>query len=870
MGCISSSRCLTHYESYTLRHLRVRNYCRREVIRQGLLRNVPFSDSITQDNVGAPLANGCNCGYDNRSDVAFIAANPALNLPSTWSSAAYITALRGKGVGGDQLMADPIVKQKILFDFKSQLEAWKDIYSSIKAEAVARGRPEPAVYGNVHIVETVYSVLIAPYVDVVWTEQPAEQPIVGQPTWGGNGYQALSALEYKLGASAGNQTWKPHFGIVTLTCGESGPSWHGPPQTLTAVMSTMEALAGGGSAGLLYGDVPSNQTVAGLGPCANETLGTSQFVSNHRALFGGDRTRIKDVGLLYSIPQELYRADSSLGQAFVYHGLEFMEVKGAAARVLENNHILYDVLLLDMPGISTYHHTAAAKLAQYKLLIMCAIDIISRGDMTALKNWTRKGGTLVMLDPNATATYDEQLGAGPRDVVAALLKDPGKGAVRVLGWEAIHDYFFLGENSSESRALETAFSPTSPSLQLPGLPKSAWINVWRHGGGPMRSVHIVNYNGNASTNVLHAIDTPFNVSLACNEADCNLISHAVLYRLGLDGAAGAAFNSSNSTYPPLILAVDKNASAITCSIPKGSIPGTYGAVVFSGDDSEYAARDAAASARKWRERLEIASRSRGIVRDDYATQLANATNALEAVQDPEANPAANFAKLHTTYTSLASSLQAAVDNITTFVARNARNARNATVFANATLKLSMESADGLLELGWKPLFKTSVYNTSAGFGWLPPADGGTAVVCTSNAIGEPGIDSLHSSSLQACASDPQKPGVVDNGAARFRIDVNVAQEYVVTVITGSYESVRQSATTEIAVSMPNDADAALGAVLPGSLVFSGEFEQKAFRIPYNHSGHIILEFRSGSAGSFYGDGQVLPNYFSFPKTRRFC
>lgn len=185
MGCISSSRCLTHYESYTLRHLRVRNYCRREVIRQGLLRNVPFSDSITQDNVGAPLANGCNCGYDNRSDVAFIAANPALNLPSTWSSAAYITALRGKGVGGDQLMADPIVKQKILFDFKSQLEAWKDIYSSIKAEAVARGRPEPAVYGNVHIVETVYSVLIAPYVDVVWTEQPAEQPIVGQPTWGG-------------------------------------------------------------------------------------------------------------------------------------------------------------------------------------------------------------------------------------------------------------------------------------------------------------------------------------------------------------------------------------------------------------------------------------------------------------------------------------------------------------------------------------------------------------------------------------------------------------------------------------------------------------------------------------------------------------
>jgi hypothetical protein len=131
----------------------------REVVRQGLLRNVLYSDAITQDNVGAPVANGCNCGYDPRTDATFLAANPQLNLPANFSSAAYITGLRHQGVEGDALMVDVVIKQKILFDFKSQLQAWIDIYASVKAEAVTRGVAEPAVYGNVHIIETVYSVV---------------------------------------------------------------------------------------------------------------------------------------------------------------------------------------------------------------------------------------------------------------------------------------------------------------------------------------------------------------------------------------------------------------------------------------------------------------------------------------------------------------------------------------------------------------------------------------------------------------------------------------------------------------------------------------------------------------------------------------
>ena len=74
--------------------------------------------------------------------------------------------------------------------------------------------------------------------------------------------------------------WLVDYGIVTLTCGQEGPGWKGLPQTLTAVISTMEALAGGGVAGLLYGEQAVNSTAAGFGPCVSEALRCSTQQTN--------------------------------------------------------------------------------------------------------------------------------------------------------------------------------------------------------------------------------------------------------------------------------------------------------------------------------------------------------------------------------------------------------------------------------------------------------------------------------------------------------------------------------------------------------------------------------------------------------------
>ena len=86
-----------------------------------------------------------------------------------------------------------------------------------------------------------YSVVVAQYLDVVWTETPAFLPHVGNPpTWGGPA-SGFSSLQYKLGRAAGNFS-KPHWGIVTLTGCGLGPSGFKPPQTMTAVLASAEAV----------------------------------------------------------------------------------------------------------------------------------------------------------------------------------------------------------------------------------------------------------------------------------------------------------------------------------------------------------------------------------------------------------------------------------------------------------------------------------------------------------------------------------------------------------------------------------------------------------------------------------------------------
>jgi hypothetical protein len=233
----------------------------RETIRQGLLRPLHFADCITQDNVGSPFNNGCGCGFDRVTNDRFVAHHTGA-LPPNFTMASYIQQQRKAGCSSSDMVGDdPLVRSMIAFHYAENILAWRDIYTSLKKAAVEAEQAEPVVYGNVHIIEMVYAVIISQYLDVVWTETPAYLPYVGNPpTWGGPN-AGWSALQYKLGRACGNFS-KPHWGIVTLTGCALAPAGF-KPQTMTATVAAAEAVAGGGVKGLIYGDSAVNDTSFG-------------------------------------------------------------------------------------------------------------------------------------------------------------------------------------------------------------------------------------------------------------------------------------------------------------------------------------------------------------------------------------------------------------------------------------------------------------------------------------------------------------------------------------------------------------------------------------------------------------------------------
>ena len=126
-----------------------------EQVRQGLLRPALFGDSVTQDNVGAPLYGPPNGCCDVRSNSLFLQQQrAALGLPANFSMGPFIQSLRRHGLSGIPLVQHPVVREIIRFHFVENLRRWRATYNAIKADAAEGGRPEPAVYGNAHIVES--------------------------------------------------------------------------------------------------------------------------------------------------------------------------------------------------------------------------------------------------------------------------------------------------------------------------------------------------------------------------------------------------------------------------------------------------------------------------------------------------------------------------------------------------------------------------------------------------------------------------------------------------------------------------------------------------------------------------------------------
>ena len=296
--------------------------------------------------------------------------------------------------------------------------------------------------------------VVSQYQDVVWTETPAFLPHVGNPpTWGGAA-KGLSALQYKLGRACGNFT-KPHWGIITLTgCGlaptgfQPGNTEGRPAQSMTATLAAAEAAANGAVAAQLYGDT------LGKDACYPAVLQWASFVDGHRELFGPDRRKLADVAILYSIPTHMFLNDAGIGPSgfnWPGRGLPLSDVFSGLARVAEDHGLLYDVLLMDHPSVSTFRQLES-QLERFRVVVLPVVLAMSDSDAITLASFVKGGGTLVAVDWNQTAAFDENYTLRPPSsamsgsrspILQSLVAQPGRGAVKFLNNE-LYRYAFKG------------------------------------------------------------------------------------------------------------------------------------------------------------------------------------------------------------------------------------------------------------------------------------------------------------------------------------------------------------------------------------------------------------------------------------------
>ena len=335
-------------------------------------------------------------------------------------------------------------------------------------------------------------------------------------------------------------------------------------------------------------------------------------------------------------------------------------------------------------------------------------------------------------------------------------------------------------------------------------PALSQANAWVHGAGhgPMRSVALTNYDGNASQNTLAPLAAAFNLTLRC----CDQDSHPALgpgaatprrpmvlgcsYITDASITTTAPAGSANPTTAPLELGLWKTVAgdcvALHTTVPAGTIVSELGVVAF-GMRGERGLRAAAAEARKWLERLRIACRTKGLgaSRAYYGRVLQGAVAAVAAVQGNTLTPAL-LSTGEATLSTLATQLEGQVANITEFLSLKSAALRAEAVAAGERAALAI-AASPAAPAGskWKPLGATAVFSASVGYGWTQTSVGQLRVDSA-----EPLNDTLHASFIGGGPGLGPVGPRAGPGAGTLRVDLpaSITTTGVVTLITGAFDT----------------------------------------------------------------------------------
>ncbi len=797
----------------------------RNIVEQGIVRAAALGDSVTQDNIGCPVSkyHPGFCTWCNRRFVEHLRNRfppeqlRSLGVPDLgrFQIRDYLREKRRQtglpmwkpateDADSEALIRDPIVHEYIRFQHKSMLDAWIGMADRARREALRLGREVPALYGNQAgcAGQTPLATALSNHVDVVWIESSRHfQPCFEETNLGPSKpryregvfieaqkdapkRQAWSTLMYKVGRAAG------HFRRPVWTI-QYPEQWFGASRRMPSAVTFAEAHANGGVPVMLFGpSVTQDADTEGLLWEVNRQH--ARFVGDHRALFT-DRTSVADVALVLSLPSLFWRNCSSLRVQPVEH----LERFTATARDLEERHVPYDVLVLGHPDLYD-DQSSLERIQQYRFLVLPNVDCISDQQAAALMLHVQAGGQLALI--GECGTHDEELHEREQSVFAEI---PSGALVR--------------PDSLEDKAVVRT-----------DLPSSVWLNVWQHGGGPMTSVQMVNYDLDLTADRPRPVG-PFRLSLRVDGAE--------------RFTAARLIRPEGDSVP---LELEKHGTEVRVTVPSLDL----WAIVLLTAKGEWETRSLAAEARKWLERLRIASRCSGQERGAHDEVIAQASGLLARIQGRVTVD--DFNRLREPLARTGKKLHQRVEQITENASALQKTTRAQILSVEAVRKFDFGGTEALK--GWTPVTVDATYTQTRGFGWTSKGQ--------MTAVDDGRPDPLHRDYIRS--RDPAeyldyrtrgegnrqfKVEAPPLSPAEFRVDL-ANGEYLVTVVVGAYEAPGAgsvSAEGEAAVTYVSANDRL---VLLGKPIRIGYFDNPTFQVRVT-DGHLRLQFSGPNVGPFY-------------------
>jgi len=204
------------------------------------------------------------------------------------------------------------------------------------------------------------------------------------------------------------------------------------------------------------------------------------------------------VALLWSAPSVFWRRFSSLtiGAVFAPSGIPFFDYFSGVARIFEDSHTPYEVLVLGHPDV--FNDTSSvSRFHEFETLVLSGVDALSDAHAADITSFVRAGGNLVAVGDDV-GTLDEELARRNVSALQDLVKNPQPGAVSVINSSVMQAYIATKDASAATAVVAATRNPVkrpagSATMLATTLPPSVRTNVFVHGAGPMVSVDFINY-----------------------------------------------------------------------------------------------------------------------------------------------------------------------------------------------------------------------------------------------------------------------------------------------------------------------------------------------------------------------------------------